>query len=305
MKKIQYLLTCLLLLFSCTIFAETRVQPFIDCKIMRSTEGWQYRLNYSPGFPIQESKLFVILHYGDTVKKAEIPLQKTIAFDWKYTPGKRAFCSSHIKWEFPEVEGVSIKNELMPSEILFPGRKVVLMTWKTTSLADGKTLEQFCGKMALELQVPEHILKKYAGCMSYEDLLMENFLKKIHTPDYWQHAKEFPAIPKKSKSKYLTYPEVIRANIIGLDKEQRAFDAGELTLLPILEHEILIIKTMLYAKDLPETMRKNLVREGYQRYKKIVSLKENAFAAGAETKAVVDLARLKLKSFMIQHNIKE
>ncbi|MBE6359745.1 MAG: hypothetical protein E7057_10950, partial [Lentisphaerae bacterium] len=157
MKKIKFLFFCSLLFFTLKIFAEMAVQPFVDCKIMRSKDGWQYRLKYSAGFPFHGSKLFLILRYGNSVKRTEIPLQKTIAFEWKYSPGKLAFCSSHIEYEFPRAENENISRifNLTPSKILFPGRKVVLMTWKTTSLADGKTLEQFCGELSLELQVPE------------------------------------------------------------------------------------------------------------------------------------------------------
>ena len=304
MKK----LFCLILfcLFSLAVYGAEKVQPFVDCKIIRSKDGWQYRLKYSAGFPVQESKLFLILRYGNTVKRAEIPLQKTISFEWKDSPGKTAFCSSNIKWEFLRVTNVSIENKLMPSKILFPGRKVVLMTWKTTSLADGKTLEQFCGETGLELQVPEHILKKYAGCMSYEDLVMQKFLKKLNVPDYWQFAKKFPPIPPKTKCKYLTYPEMIRGNVVELwDKYQRKFDAGQITSLQMLELEIRIMEVMLYAQNLPEPMRKKLVMEQYRRYKKILSLIKAAFSIGWETKESVDIAKINLKRFMQKHNIKD
>ena len=303
MKKIKFLCFYSLLFFSPAIFAETVVQPFADCKITLSKEGWHYDLKYSAGFPVQESKLFLILRYGNNVKRAEIPLQKTIAFEWKDSPGRTAFCSSGIKWEFPRVTNVSIENKLMPSKILFPGRKVVLMTWKTTSLADGKTLEQFCGEMGLELQVPEHILKKYAGCMSYEDLVMQKFLKKLNVPDYWQFAKKFPAIPPKTKGKYLTYPEMIRGNVVELwDKYQRKFVAGQITSLQILELEIRIMEVMLYAQNLPEPMRKKLVMEQCRRYKKILSITETAFSAGGVTKGSVDIAKSNLKRFMQKHS---
>ena len=305
MKKIKFLCFYSLLFFSPAIFAETVVQPFADCKISRSKEGWQYDLKYSAGFPFHESKLFLILHYGNSVKRTEIPLQKTIAFDWKYSPGKIAFCSSHIKYEFPRAENVSRIFNLTSSKILFPGRKVVLMTWKTTSLADGKTLEQFCGELSLELQVPEHILQKYANAMSYEDLVMQNFLKKINVPDYWRYAKDFPSIPENSKLIYKTYPQMISAHIMKSDTYQRDFDAGEIGLQPILDLEILIMHRMLYAKNLPEAMRQKLVMEQYKRYKQILSLAEAAFAAGAEPKEFVDIAQNNLKIFVKKHNIKE
>ena len=296
----------LLCLFSSAVYGAEKVQPFIDCVITSSPGKFHHHLNYSPGFPVQESKLFLILRYGNTVKRAEIPLQKTIAFEWRYSPGKIAFCSSNIKWEFPRVTNVSIENKLMPSKILFPGRKVVLMTWKTTSLADGKTLEQFCGETGLELQVPEHILKKYAGCMSYEDLVMQKFLKKLNVPDYWQFAKKFPAIPPESKCNYQIYPEMIRGNVVELwDKYQRKLAAGQITLLQILELEIRIMEVMLYAQNLPEPMRKKLVMEQYRRYKQILSLIKAAFAAGGKTKESVDIAKSNLKRFMQKHNIKD
>ena len=296
----------LLCLFLSAVYGAEKVQPFADCKITLSKDGWHYDLKYSAGFPVQESKLFLILRYGNTVKRAEIPLQKTISFEWKDSPGKTAFCSSNIKWEFPRVTNVSIENKLMPSKILFPGRIVVLMTWKTTSLADGKTLEQFCGETGLELQVPEHILKKYAGGMSYEDLVMQKFLKKLNVPDYWQFAKKFPAIPPESKCNYQIYPEMIRGNVVELwDKYQRKFAAGQIALLPILELEIRIMEVMLYAENLPEPMRKKLVMEQCRRYKKILSFTETAFSAGWETKESVDIAKSNLKRFMQKHNIKD
>ena len=232
-------------------------------------------------------------------------MQKTIAFDWKYSPGKIAFCSSHIKYEFPRAENVSRIFNLTSSKILFPGRKVVLMTWKTTSLADGKMLEQFCGEISLELQVPEHILQKYANAMSYEDLVMQNFLKKINVPDYWHYAKDFPSIPGNSKLIYKTYPQMISAHIVESDTYQREYDAGEIGLQPILDLEILIMRRMLYAKNLPEAMRQKLVMEQYRRYKQILSLKEAAFAAGYETKEFVDIAKSNLKLFVKKYNIKE
>ena len=307
MKKIKFLFFCSLLFFSPAIFAETAVQPFIDCKITLSKEGWQCCLKYSAGFPFHESKLFLILRYGNSVKRTEIPLQKTIFFDWKYSPGKLAFCSSHIKWEFPraENENISRKFDLTHSKILFPGRKVVLKTWKTTSLADGKTLEQFCGELSLELQVPEHILQKYANAVSYEDLVMQNFLKKINVPDYWRYAKDFPAIPENSKSEYRTYPQMISADIMKSDIYQRKFYAGTIGLLSILDLEILIMRRMLYAKNLPEAMRQKLVMEQYRRYKQILSLAEAAYAAGGETKEFVDIAQNNLKIFAKEHDIKE
>ena len=61
MKKIKFLCFYSLLFFSPAIFAETVVQPFADCKITRSKEGWQYDLKYSAGFPFHESKLFLPL----------------------------------------------------------------------------------------------------------------------------------------------------------------------------------------------------------------------------------------------------
>ena len=293
----------LLCLFSSAVYGAEKVQPFIDCVITSSPGELHHHLNYSPGFPVRESKLFLILRYGNTVKRAEIPLQKTISFEWKDSPGKTAFCSSNIKWEFPRVTNVSIENKLMPSKILFPGRKVVLMTWETTSLADGKTLEQFCGETGLELQVPEHILKKYAGGMSYEDLVMQKFLKKLNVPDYWQFAKKFPAIPPESKCNYQIYPEMIRGNVVELwDKYQRKFAAGQIALLPILELEIRIMEVMLYAENLPEPMRKKLVMEQCRRYKKILSFTETAFSAGWETKESVDIAKSNLKRFMQKHS---
>ena len=295
----------LLCLFSSAVYGAEKVQPFIDCVITSSLEGLHHHLNYSPGFPVQESKLFLILRYGNSVKRTEIPLQKTIFFDWKYSPGKIAFCSSHIKYEFPRVENVSRIFNLTSSKILFPGRKVVLMTWKTTSLADGKTLEQFCGELSLELQVPEHILQKYANAMSYEDLVMQNFLKKINVPDYWRYAKDFPTIPENSKLIYKTYPQMISAHIMKSDTYQRDFDAGEIGLQPILDLEILIMRRMLYAKNLPEAMRQKLVMEQYKRYKQILSLAEAAFAAGGEPKEFVDIAKSNLKLFVKKHNIKE
>ena len=295
----------LLCLFSSAVYGAEKMQPFIDCVITSSLEGLHHHLNYSPGFPVQESKLFLFLRYGNTVKRAEIPLQKTIAFEWKDSPGKTAFCSSNIKWEFPRVTNVSIENKLMPSKILFPGRKVVLKTWKTTSLADGKTLEQFCGELSLELQVPEHILQKYANAMSYEDLVMQNFLKKINVPDYWRYAKDFPTIPENSKLIYKTYPQMISAHIMKSDTYQRDFDAGKIGLQPILDLEILIMRRMLYAKNLPEAMRQKLVMEQYKRYKQILSLAEAAFAAGGEPKEFVDIAQNNLKIFVKKHNIKE
>ena len=307
MKKIKFLCFYSLLFFSPAIFAETVVQPFADCKITLSKEGWQYDLKYSAGFPFHESKLFLILRYGNSVKRTEIPLQKTIAFDWKYSPGKLAFCSSHIKYEFPRAENENISRifNLTSSKILFPGRKVVLKTWKTTSLADGKTLEQFCGELGLELEIPEHILQKYANAMSYEDLVMQNFLKKINVPDYWRYAKDFPSIPENSKLIYKTYPQMISAHIMTLDTYQRDFDAGKIVLQPILDLEILIMRRMLYAKNLPEAMRQKLVMEQYKRYKQILSLAEAAFAAGGEPKEFVDIAKSNLKLFVKKYNIKE
>ena len=305
MKKIKFLCFYSLLFFSPAIFAETVVQPFADCKITRSKERWQYDLKYSAGFPFHESKLFLILRYGNSVKRTEIPLQKTIFFDWKYSPGKLAFCSSHIKYEFPRAENENISRIFTPRKILFPGRKVVLKTWKTTSLADGKTLEQFCGELSLELQVPEHILQKYANAMSYEDLVMQNFLKKINVPDYWRYAKDFPSIPKNSKLIYKTYPQMISAHIMTLDIYQREYDAGEIVLQPILDLEILVMMRMLYAKNLPEAMRQKLVMEQYKRYKQILSLAEAAFAAGGKPKEFVDIAKSNLKLFVKKHNIKE
>ena len=305
MKKIKFLLFCSLLFFSPAIFAEMAVQPFVDCKITLSKEGWQYDLKYSAGFPFHESKLFLILRYGNSVKRTEIPLQKTIFFDWKYSPGKLAFCSSHIKYEFPRAENENISRIFTPRKILFPGRKVVLKTWKTTSLADGKTLKQFCGELGLELQVPEHILQKYANAMSYEDLVMQNFLKKINVPDYWRYAKDFPSIPENSKLIYKTYPQMISAHIMNLATYQREYDAEEIGLQPILDLEILVMMRMLYAKNLPEAMRQKLVMEQYKRYKQILSLAEAAFAAGGEPKEFVDIAQNNLKIFVKKHNIKE
>ena len=142
--------------------------------------------------------------------------------------------------------------------------------------------------------------------MSYEDLVMQKFLKKLNVPDYWQFAKKFPAIPPESKCNYQIYPEMIRGNVVELwDKYQRKYAAGQIALLPILELEILIMRRMLYAKNLPEAMRQKLVMEQYKRYKQILSLAEAAFAAGAEPKEFVDIAQNNLKIFVKKHNIKE
>ena len=58
MKKIKFLCFYSLLFFSPAIFAEMAVQPFVDCKITHSEDGWHYDLKYSAGFPFHESKLF-------------------------------------------------------------------------------------------------------------------------------------------------------------------------------------------------------------------------------------------------------
>ena len=139
--------------------------------------------------------------------------------------------------------------------------------------------------------------------MSYEDLVMQKFLKKLNVPDYWQFAKKFPAIPPKTKCKYLTYPEMIRGNVVELwDKYQRKFVAGQITSLTFLELEIRIMEVMLYAENLPEPMRKKLVMEQGRRYKKILSLIETAFYAGGVTKESVDIAKSNLKRFMQKHS---
>ena len=304
MKKIKFLLFCSLLFFTLTIFAETAVQPFVDCRIIRSKSGWQYRLKYSAGFPFPESKLFLLVHYGETVKKSEIPLRETIFFDWKFSPETISFCMPPIKYDIPRTVPDSLIFNTDPGKILFPGRKVTLQTWKWTSVTfNGKHLGSADGKLELELKIPEHILKKYADAMSYEELVMQNFLKKINVPDYWRYAKDFPALRKGSR--YETYPQVIRAHIVELERYQREYDAGEMGMQPILDLEILIMRRMLYAKNLPETMRQKIIMEIYQRYKQILSLKEAAFAAGAETKEFVDIAKSNLILFMKQHNIKE
>ena len=62
---------------------------------------------------------------------------------------------------------------------------------------------------------------------------------------------------------------------------------------------------MLYAKNLPETMRKQLLMEIYRCRKQILSLTEAAYAAGTETQFAVDTARAKLNIFMHRHDIKE
>lgn len=139
--------------------------------------------------------------------------------------------------------------------------------------------------------------------MSYEDLVMQKFLKKLNVPDYWQFAKKFPAIPPETKCKYLTYPEMIRGNVVELwDKYQRKFDAGQITLLQMWELEIRIMEVMLYAQNLPEQMRKKLVMEQGRRYKQILSITETAFSAGWETKESVDIAKSNLKRFMQKHS---
>ena len=58
-------------------------------------------------------------------------------------------------------------------------------------------------------------------------------------------------------------------------------------------------------KNLPEAMRQKLVMEQYKRYKQILSLAEAVFAAGAETKEFVDIAKSNLKLFVKKYNIKE
>ena len=142
--------------------------------------------------------------------------------------------------------------------------------------------------------------------MSYEDLVMQKFLKKLNVPDYWQFAKKFPAIPPESKCKYLTYPEMIRGNVVELwDKYQRKLAAGQITSLQMLELEIRIMEVMLYAQNLPEPMRKKLVMEQYRRYKQILSFTETAYSAGGVTKESVDIATSNLKRFMQKHNIKD
>lgn len=306
MKKIKFLLFCSLLFFTLKIFAETAVQPFVDCKITRSKDGWQYCLKYSAGFPFHGSKLFLILHYGESVKKAEIPLHETIFFDWKYSPETLSFCMHPIKYDFPRTATDSLVFNTDPGKVLFPGRKITLQTWKWTSVTlNGKHLEPADGKLELELEIPEHILQKYANAMSYEDLIMQKFLKKINVPDYWRYAKDFPTIPGNSKLIYRTYPQMISAHIMKLDTYQREFDTGEIGLQPILDLEILVMKRMLYAKNLPGAMRQKLVMEQYRRYKQILSLKEAAFSAGYETKEFVDIAQSNLKLFVKEHNIKE
>ena len=306
MKKIKFLCFYSLLFFSPAIFAETVVQPFVDCKIMRSKDGWQYRLKYSAGFPFHESKLFLILHYGKSVKKAEIPLHETIFFDWKFSPETISFCMPPVKYDIPRTVPDSLVFNTDPGKILFPGRKVTLQTWKWTSVTlNSKHLEPADGELGLELQVPEHILQKYANAMSYEDLVMQNFLKKINVPDYWRYAKDFPSIPENSKLIYKTYPQMISAHIMTLDTYQRDFVAGEIVLQTILDLEILIMRRMLYAKNLPEAMRQKLVMEQYKRYKQILSLAEAAFAAGGKPKEFVDIAKSNLKFFVKKHNIKE
>jgi len=278
----------------------------VDCKIIRSKDGWQYRLKYSAGFPFHGSKLFLILHYGKSVKKAEIPLHETIFFDWKYSPETLSFCMPPVKYDIPRTAPDSLVFNTDPGKILFPGRKVTLQTWKWTSVTlNSKHLEPADGKLELELEIPEHILQKYANAMSYEDLVMQNFLKKINVPDYWRYAKDFPSIPENSKLIYKTYPQMISAHIMKSDTYQREFDAGEIGLQPILALEILIMHRMLYAKNLPEAMRQKLVMEQYKRYKQILSLAEAAFAAGAEPKEFVDIAKSNLKLFVKQYNIKE
>ena len=306
MKKIKFLLFCSLLFFTLKIFAETAVQPFVDCKITRSKDGWQYCLKYSAGFPFHGSKLFLILHYGESVKKAEIPLHETIFFDWKYSPETLSFCMHPIKYDFPRTATDSLVFNTDPGKVLFPGRKVTLQTWKWTSVTlNSQHLEPADGKLELELEIPEHILQKYANAMSYEDLVMQNFLKKINVPDYWRYAKDFPTIPGNSKLIYRTYPQMISAHIMKLDTYQREFDTGEIGLQPILDLEILVMKRMLYAKNLPEAMRQKLVMEQYKRYKQILSQAEAAFAAGAEPKEFVDIAKSNLKLFVKKYNIKE
>lgn len=306
MKKIKFLCFYSLLFFSPAIFAETVVQPFVDCKIMRSKEGWHYDLKYSAGFPFHDSKLFLILHYGKSVKKAEIPLHETIFFDWKFSPETISFCMPPVKYDIPRTVPDSLVFNTEPGKILFPGRKVTLQTWKWTSVTlNSKHLEPADGKLELELQVPEHILQKYANAISYEDLVMQNFLKKINVPDYWRYAKDFPSIPENSKLIYKTYPQMISAHIMTLDTYQRDFDAGEIGLQTILDLEILVMMRMLYAKNLPEAMRQKLVMEQYKRYKQILSLEEAAFAAGGKPKEFVDIAKSNLKLFVKKHNIKE
>ena len=306
MKKIKFLLFCSLLFFTLKIFAEMAVQPFVDCKIMRSKDGWQYRLKYSAGFPFHGSKLFLIFHYGKSVKKAEIPLHETIFFDWKFSPETISFCMPPVKYDIPRTVPDSLVFNTDPGKILFPGRKVTLQTWEWTSVTlTSQHLEPADGKLELELEIPEHILQKYANAMSYEDLVMQNFLKKINVPDYWRYAKDFPSIPENSKLIYKTYPQMISAHIMKSDTYQRDFDAGEIGLQPILDLEILIMRRMLYAKNLPEAMRQKLVMEQYKRYKQILSLAEAAFAAGEEPKEFVDIAKSNLKLFVKKYNIKE
>ena len=305
MKKIKYLFLSLLLSLSPVIFAETKVQPFIDCRIADSSGGWKFNLSCSAGFPVHESKLFLILHYNNIVKKIELPMQETIVFDWKFSSETISFCAPPIKYDFPRVSGCSLKFTPVSSQILLPGKKVCLQAWEWASSDNKQNQPPAGGKLELELSIPENILQQYAKAVSYEDFVIQKYLNKIHVPDYWLYAKEFPEVPKNSKSRYRAYPPMIRANIVLLNRNQRAYEDGELDLLPILNHEISIIEKMLYAKNLPETMRKQLLMEIYRCRKQILSLTEAAYAAGTETQFAVDTARAKLNIFMHRHDIKE
>ena len=139
-------------------------------------------------------------------------------------------------------------------------------------------------------------------CMNYEDFLVYKFLKKINTPDYWTYGKDFPVTWKESK--YKNYPQMIRAHIVFLDQCYRNVAVGEKSQTYVLGLEILIIRRMLYAKKLPEKMRKHLIMEIYQRYKNILSLEKAAFAAGVGRKEWVDIAQSNLEGFIKEHGIK-
>ncbi|MBR2374130.1 MAG: hypothetical protein IKA87_07865 [Lentisphaeria bacterium] len=132
---------------------------------------------------------------------------------------------------------------------------------------------------------------------------MQKFLKKIHAPDYWRYAKDFPAIYKDSK--YKSYPQLIRTSILYWGKQYAEFEAGKTGILPVLQWEVLIIKRMMLAKDLPAAMHKQLVTESYNRLKKICELSQQEFSAGKIDRDDLDIAQKNLKLFMKQNNIKK